>query len=182
MKFTPTKIAGVWIVDLERHEDERGWFARTWCAEEFAARGLPKSFSQCSTSFNRRRGTLRGMHYQVAPHAEAKLVRCVRGAMFDVALDLRASSPTFKHWEGVELTAENGRALCIPEGCAHGFQTLADDTEVLYLIAGEFQPASARGARWNDSQFVIEWPLPEEAILSPRDCGYPDFASNTTDV
>lgn len=169
MKFTPTKLAGVWLVDMERREDERGWFARTWCAEEFAAHGLPTGFSQCSTSFNRRRGTLRGMHYQIAPHAEAKLVRCVRGAMFDVALDLRPESATFKQWVAAELTAENGRGLFIPEGCAHGFQTLADDTEVFYQIAGAYHPVSGRGVRWDDPAFGIRWPSPHDACLSPRD-------------
>lgn len=173
MKFTPTKLAGVWLVDLERREDERGWFARTWCAEEFAARGLPTAFSQCSASFNQRRGTLRGMHYQIAPHEEAKLVRCVRGALFDVALDLRPASATFKQWVGAELTAENGRALFIPEGCAHGFQTLVDDTEVFYQIAGAYHPASGRGVRWDDPAFGIEWPCEAELICSERDASYP---------
>lgn len=176
MKFTPTKLAGVWLVDMERHADERGWFARTWCTEEFAAHGLPKSFSQCSVSFNRRRGTLRGMHYQVAPHAEAKLVRCVRGALFDVALDLRPDSATFKQSVSAELTPDNGRALFIPEGCAHGFQTLAADTEVLYQIVGEHHPASGRGVRWDDPAFGIQWPLPAEVFVSPRDGALPSFA------
>jgi dTDP-4-dehydrorhamnose 3,5-epimerase len=169
MKFTPTKVAGVWIVDLERHEDDRGWFARTWCAAEFRRRGLNPDLSQCSASFNRRRGTLRGMHWQATPHEEAKLVRCVRGAMFDVALDLRPGSATFKQWAGVELTPENGRALYVPEGCAHGFQTLADDTEVLYQISCPWHPDGARGARWNDPAFAIHWPLAASAILNERD-------------
>ncbi len=175
MKFTPTEIPGVWIVDQERHHDERGWFARTWCEEEFRRHGLNPLLLQCSTSFNRRKGTLRGMHWQAAPHEEAKLVRCTRGAMFDVALDMRHGSETFKRWVGVELTADNGRALYIPEGCAHGFQTTMDDTEVLYLIAGTHHPESARGARWNDPAFGIHWPLAEAAILSPRDAEHPDF-------
>jgi dTDP-4-dehydrorhamnose 3,5-epimerase len=173
MKFTPTKIAGVWIVDLERHADERGWFARTWCAEEFRRHGLNPDLAQCSASFNRRRGTLRGMHWQAAPHEEAKLVRCVRGAMFDVALDVRSGSATFKQWVGVELTMENGRALYVPEGCAHGFQTLADDTEVFYQIAGEYYPASARGVRWNDPAFKIAWPNISGLVCSERDASYP---------
>ncbi len=175
MKFTTTPIPGVWLVEMERSEDDRGWFARSWCAGEFVAHGLNTAFSQSSASFNRRRGTLRGMHYQVAPHAEAKLVRCTRGAMYDAALDLRPNSPTFCKWFAAELTADNGRALYIPEGCAHGFQTLADDTEVLYQIAGEYHPASGRGVRWNDAAFGIQWPLPEEAILSPCDAGYPSL-------
>jgi dTDP-4-dehydrorhamnose 3,5-epimerase len=173
MKFTPTKIAGVWIVELERHADERGWFARTWCAEEFRQHGLNPNLSQCSASFNRRRGTLRGMHWQAAPHEEAKLVRCVRGAMFDVALDVRPGSATFKQWVGVELTPENGRALYVPEGCAHGFQTLVDDTEVFYQIAGDYHPASGRGVRWNDPAFSIAWPNVAEVVCSERDVSYP---------
>lgn len=173
MKFTPTKIAGVWIVDLERHADDRGWFARTWCGEEFRQHGLNPDLSQCSASFNRRCGTLRGMHWQAAPHEEAKLVRCVRGAMFDVALDVRPNSATFKQWVGVELTAENSRALYVPEGCAHGFQTLADDTEVLYQISCPWQPESALGARWNDPAFGIAWPAEPNLALSERDRNYP---------
>lgn len=169
MIFTPTKIAGVWIVEPERHEDDRGWFARTWCAEEFRKHGLKPNLSQCSASFNRLRGTLRGMHWQAAPHEEAKLVRCVRGAMFDVALDVRPDSATFKQWVSAELTPENGRALYVPEGCAHGFQTLADDTEVFYQIAGEYHPASGRGARWDDPALGIAWPLAAIASLSVRD-------------
>lgn len=176
MKFTPTAVRGVWIVELERHEDERGWFARTWCAAEFARQGLNPNLSQCSASFNRRKGTLRGMHYQLAPHEEAKLVRCTRGAMFDVALDLRPGSPTFKQWAAVELTADNGRALYLPEGCAHGFQTLADDTEVFYQISAPWRPESARGVRWNDPVFGIRWPLADAAVMSARDAGWPDFA------
>ena len=176
MKFTPTKLAGVWLVEMERQEDERGWFARTWCAEKFRQHGLNPDVSQCSASFNRRRGTLRGMHWQAAPHSEAKLVRCVRGAMYDVALDLRSGSTAFRQWVGVELTAENGRALYIPAGCAHGFQTLVDNTEVLYQIAGEHHPASGCGVRWDDPAFGIAWPLADDAILNERDLSYPDFA------
>jgi dTDP-4-dehydrorhamnose 3,5-epimerase len=175
MKFTPTKIEGVWIIDLERHHDTRGWFARTWCAEEFAAHGLNFRLSQCSVSSNNQRGTLRGMHYQTAPHEETKMVRCLRGALVDVALDLRPESPTFKQWVGAELTADNGRALYIPEGCAHGFQTLLEHTEVHYSIGCTWHPQSARGVRWNDPCFAIEWPFPELAFLSERDAHYPDF-------
>jgi len=175
MKFTPKKIAGVWLVEPERHEDDRGWFARTWCAEEFRKHGLKPNLSQCSASFNRLRGTLRGMHWQAAPHEEAKLVRCVRGAMFDVALDVRPDSATFKQWVSMELTPENGRALYIPEGCAHGFQTLADDTEVFYQIAGEYHPASGRGARWDDPAFGIAWPNVAGLICSERDASYPSL-------
>ena len=173
MKFTPTKIAGVWLIEMERHEDERGWFARSWCAEEFAARGLNPRLSQCSVSFNKKKGTLRGMHWQAAPHAEAKLVRCTRGAIYDVALDLRPNSATFKQWVGVELTPENGYALYVPEGCAHGFQTLADDTEVFYQISERHHPDSARGVRWDDSVFCIRWPLADMPILSQHDAAIP---------
>jgi dTDP-4-dehydrorhamnose 3,5-epimerase len=175
MKFAPTKIAGVWIIDMIRHEDERGWFARTWCAEELRTYGLNPLLSQCSLSVNRRRGTLRGMHGQAKPHQEAKLVRCLHGAMFDVALDLREDSQSFKQWVAEELTAENGRALYIPEGCVHGFQTLADNTEILYQISAPFQPESGFGVRWNDPQFSIEWPLAGNPIISKRDASYPDF-------
>lgn len=176
MKFTPTKIDGVWIIEMERHADQRGWFTRTWCAEEFRAHGLEAGLDQCSSSFNLRRGTLRGMHYQAAPHEEAKVVRCTRGSVYDVALDLRVESPTFRQWVAAELTPENGRGFYIPKGCAHGFQTLTEDTEVLYMIAGSFHPESARGVRWNDPQFGINWPLSEFAITSPRDAQYPDFS------
>lgn len=174
MKFTPAKVAGAWIIEMERHEDERGWFARTWCAEEFAKHGLNPNLSQCSASFNQHRGTLRGMHYQASPHEEAKLVRCTRGAIFDVALDLRRDSPSFKQWACVDLTPDNGRALYVPEGCAHGFLTTADDTEVFYQIAGRFHPDSARGVRWNDPAFGIPWPPAIPPILSPRDRDYAD--------
>jgi dTDP-4-dehydrorhamnose 3,5-epimerase len=179
MKISPSPIAGVAVVEMERHADERGWFARTWCTEEFEAHGMNPALTQCSASFNRRRGTLRGMHYQMAPHLETKLVRCTRGACYDVALDLRAGSPTFGQWFAVELSEDNGRALYIPEGCAHGFQTLVDDTEVFYSIAGEWHADSARGVRWNDPKFAIEWPLPAEAFMSDRDAEYPDWAQGT---
>jgi dTDP-4-dehydrorhamnose 3,5-epimerase len=173
MTFTETKIDGVWIVDLERHEDDRGWFSRSWCQEEFAKRGLRSNLSQCSLSFNQRKGTLRGMHYQAPPHEEAKLVRCVRGALYDVALDLRPESPTFRQWTAVELTADNRLSFYIPEGCAHGFLTLAEETEALYLISGFWNAESTRGVQWNDPAFGIQWPeLPE--VLSARDTSNPD--------
>lgn len=173
MKFVPTSIEGVWIVEMERHHDERGWFARTWCVKELGAHGLDTSIVQCSSSFNLRRGTLRGMHYQAAPHEEAKLVRCIQGAIHDVALDLRAASPTFRQWVAVELSSENGRALYIPKGCAHGFQTLVDNTEVFYHISTPFHPDSTRGVRWNDPAFGIEWPPEPRIIQSDRDRNYP---------
>ncbi len=176
MKFSPTKLEGVWIVEMDHHHDERGWFARTWCSKMMSSHGLKINLSQCSISANKRRGTLRGMHYQAKPHAETKLVRCIRGSMFDVVLDLRPQSQTFKQWIGVELSADNGRALYIAHGCAHGFQTLEDGVEVLYMIAGELHPESARGTRWNDPQFGIAWPLPDIAFMSQRDAQYPDFS------
>jgi dTDP-4-dehydrorhamnose 3,5-epimerase len=172
MKFTPTPLAGVWIIDGERIEDERGFFARSWCQREFEPHGLNPRLVQCSVSFNRKKGTLRGMHYQIAPHEEAKLVRCTRGAIYDVAVDLRPASPTRKQWLAVELTAENGRALYIPEGCGHGFQTLADDTEVFYQMSEFYHPESARGVHWNDPQLKIPWPVASK-IISPHDQNLP---------
>ena len=175
MIVTATEIPGVFLLEPELVEDERGAFARTWCPREFAARGLSPNLAQCSLSFNARKGTLRGMHYQAAPYAEAKLVRCTRGAIYDVALDLRPGSPTFKRWTARELSADNRRMLYIPEGCAHGFQTLADDTEVFYQISEFYHPEAARGVRWDDPAFGIAWPPAERRILSARDAGYEDF-------
>jgi dTDP-4-dehydrorhamnose 3,5-epimerase len=176
--FRETSVAGAFVVEPERIEDERGSFARTFSVEEFASRGLDTRVDQCSTSFNVREGTLRGMHYQVAPHAESKLVRCTRGAIYDVAVDLRPDSATYLSWLGVELSAENGYALFVPEGCAHGFQTLADASEVLYQISTPFVPAAARGVRWDDPAFGIDWPAPPPGgrTMASRDAGYPDFA------
>ena len=175
MKFISTSIAGVWIVQQDRHEDDRGWFARTWCESEFAAHGIPIRFAQCNASFNKSRGTLRGMHLQTAPHEEAKLVRCTRGAIFDVALDLRPESPTFRKWEAIELNEQNGTAFFIPEGCAHGFQTLQDATEVFYQISVPYHGPSSRCWRWDDPAFQIRWPLPNDAFLSARDVSAPDY-------
>ncbi len=177
MKFTPAKIPGVWIVEQERFADDRGYFARTWCAEEFAAHGLNSRLLQCSTSFNLKRGTLRGLHFQAAPHAEDKLVRCTRGAIFDVAVDLRPDSPTYKQWVGVELSETNGLALYIPQGFAHGFQTVTDNSEVFYQMSHLYHPTAGKGWRWNDPAFGITWPIPSAPILSPRDAAYPDFSS-----
>ena len=177
MRFSETPVAGALVVEPEPIEDERGFFARTFSTEEFTARGLDARVDQCSISFNARAGTLRGMHYQEAPHGEAKLVRCTRGAIYDVALDLRPESPTYLRWAGVELSADTGRALYVPEGCAHGFQALVDATEVLYQIATPYVPAAARGVRWNDAAFGIEWPdaPPGGRTMSDRDAEYPDF-------
>ena len=176
MIFEKTRIAGVWVVEPERHADERGFFARTWDTKEFAEQGLNGALVQCSLSYNAARGTLRGLHYQASPHEEAKLVRCTAGAIFDVAVDLREDSPTFRSWFGVELSADNRLALYIGEGCAHGFLTLTDDAEVLYQISEFWAPQAARGARWNDPAFAIEWPG-HVAVINERDRTYPDFGA-----
>jgi dTDP-4-dehydrorhamnose 3,5-epimerase len=172
--FVPTALPDAFVIEPERREDQRGFFARTWCAREFEARGLNPRLVQCSVSFNKRKGTLRGMHYQVAPHQEAKLVRCTMGAIHDVIIDLRPTSPTYKQHVAVRLTAENRRMLYVPEGVAHGFQTLADDTEVFYQMSEFHSPEHARGVRWDDPVFAIAWP-PDERIINDRDRGYPDF-------
>lgn len=174
MIFAETGIGGAWLIEAERLEDERGFFARTWDGKEFEARGLNPNLAQCSISYNRARGTLRGLHYQVAPHEEAKLVRCTAGAIFDVVVDLRAESPTLRGWFGTELSAENRRALYIPEGCAHGFLTLTDDSEVSYQISEAYAPGAGRGARWDDPAFGIRWPT-EVVVINERDATYPDF-------
>ncbi|SRR6266571_2096918 len=174
MIFGKTKLPGVFKIGLETKPDERGFFARTWCQKEFATHGLNTKLVQCSLSFNARKGTLRGMHYQLMPYAEAKLVRCTRGAIYDVVVDLRPQSPTFKDWIGVVLTAENRNTLYVPEGCAHGFLTLEDGTEVFYQMS-EFQRVeSARGVRFDDPAFRIAWPEKVE-VISERDRNYPKF-------
>jgi dTDP-4-dehydrorhamnose 3,5-epimerase len=174
VKFTPAGLAGAYVIDLDRLEDERGYFARTFCRDEFAAHGLRSVFPQCNTSFNARKGTLRGMHYQEKPHEEAKIVRCTRGAIHDVIVDIRRDSPTYKKWVAVELTADNARMLYIPEGFAHGFQALADGSEVFYQMSATFHPESARGLRWNDPALAIRWPL-ASPIVSERDAAYLDL-------
>jgi dTDP-4-dehydrorhamnose 3,5-epimerase len=174
MIFTETKLKGAFIIDLEFREDERGFFARSWCAEEFDKFGLNPRLSQCNISFNKKRGTLRGMHYQVEPYSEAKLVRCTMGSIYDVIIDLRSGSPTFKNWFSVELSAQDHRALYVPVGFAHGFQTLTDSSEVFYQMSEFFHPECARGIRWNDPSFRIEWPI-SPPMLSIRDSGLPDF-------
>ena len=174
MKFTETKIPGVFVIELERHDDDRGWFARAWCCEEFAAQGLPTDLAQFSLSHNTQRGTVRGMHFQSVPHSEAKLVRCVAGAVHDVALDLRPASPTFKQSFATELSAENGRAMFFPEGIAHGFQTLTDNATLFYQMSTPYAPEAASGVRWNDAEFQIEWPI-AGAIVCERDAAFPDF-------
>ena len=174
MIFKDTRIDGAWVVEPERLEDERGFFARTWDLEEFAGRGLNPHLAQCSVSYNRARGTLRGLHFQAAPYEEAKLVRCTAGAIFDVAVDLRPDSSTFRDWFGVELSAENRLALYVPEGCAHGFLTMEDDSEVHYQISQPHVPQAARGVRWNDLAFGIAWPG-EVVVVNKRDRSYPNF-------
>lgn len=178
MKFQAADIAGAFVLELEQNIDERGSFARIWCREELAEHGLTAELAQASISRNRRSGTLRGMHFQRAPHQEAKLVRCTRGSIFDVIVDLRRNSPTYGGWMGVELEAERGSALYVPEGCAHGFQTLVDETEVMYLISHPYAPESAAGVRWDDPAFGIEWPDADERTISERDLGWPDFGTS----
>lgn len=172
MIFLTTEIAGAWIIDIERHSDERGFFARTWCAEEMREHGLDSALTQCSVSFNTLRGTLRGMHYQGAPHGETKMVRCTAGTIHDVIVDLRPESSSYRKWIGVELSAANRRTLYIPPGVAHGFVTLSDGTEVLYQMTTPYVAEAARGVRWDDPAFGIEWPL-EPAVISARDRSFP---------
>jgi dTDP-4-dehydrorhamnose 3,5-epimerase len=173
--FTETELAGAFAVDLERREDDRGFFARAWCANEFTDHGLNPRLVQANLSFNDRKGTLRGMHFQREPAAEAKLIRCTRGSIFDVIVDLRPESPTFKRWVGVDLTAENRTALYVPEGFAHGYQTLKPDTETFYLVSEYYTPEAEGGVRWDDPAFGIEWPDPANAFLSEKDASWPDF-------
>ena len=176
MQFRETALAGAWVVELERIEDERGWFARSFDREEFRSRGMSPDVVQCNVSFNVRRGTLRGMHFQREPHGEAKLVRCVRGSIFDVAVDLRPHEQTFCQWEAVELSAENGLGFYIPPGMAHGFQTLREDCEVLYQMGSAYVPDAASGVRWDDPAFAIDWPdAPEGRTISTKDREYEDF-------
>lgn len=174
MIFRETRLKGAYRIDLERFEDDRGFFARTFCQREFAQMGLKPGFVQCNTSVSLKKGVLRGMHYQKRPHEEAKLVRCTRGAIWDVIIDLREGSETFTQWVSAELTQENGRMLYIPEGFAHGFQTLSDDTEVLYQMSEFHVPDCARGVRWDDPAFGILWPE-KVTLISEKDRSYPDF-------
>jgi dTDP-4-dehydrorhamnose 3,5-epimerase len=175
MKFQAAPLLGAWIIELERIGDERGSFARTFDVAEFRAHGLAAEIVQANTSVNPHAGTLRGMHYQADPHGEAKLVRCSRGRIFDVAVDLRPDSPTYCRWHGVELAAANDLMFYIPVGLAHGFQTLEDDCEVLYMMSQAFVPGAARGVRFDDPAFGVDWPPAAERIVSARDLGYDDF-------
>lgn len=174
MKFIKTPLPGAFIIEMEPIEDERGFFARTWCMEEFKQKGLSTKISQCSISYNKKMGTLRGMHFQRFPHQEIKVVCCTRGLIYDVIIDLRPKSPTWKQWFAVELSSKNRKALYIPEGMAHGFQTLVDDVDVFYQISKEYYFESADGVRWNDPAFGIKWPI-ADVIISSRDKCYRDF-------
>jgi dTDP-4-dehydrorhamnose 3,5-epimerase len=174
--FTETKVPGAFVIEPERRADERGFFGRTFCQREFEAHGLNARIAQCNISFNKRKGILRGMHFQAAPFSETKLVRCTSGCIYDVIIDMRPSSPTFKHYFAVELSAENRKMVYVPGGFAHGFQTLEDDTEVFYQMSEFHSPEYARGVRWDDPAFGIEWP-PAERTIVERDRNYPDFVS-----
>lgn len=176
MRFTETKLSGAWLIEPEPFEDERGFFARVFCFDEFSAHGLETSFVQHSMSGNANTGTLRGMHYQKAPHEEVKLVGCTNGAIYDVIIDLRHGSPTYKQWQGFELTSENKNRLYVPKGFAHGFQTLADDTHVFYLISAFFTPEASTGVAHDDAAFGISWPLPITTI-SEKDQNWPAFTT-----
>ena len=175
MIFTPTRLRDAVIIDAERRGDERGYLARTFCEKEFAENGLVTRFVQASTIFSPLRGTLRGLHFQEAPHGEVKVVRCTRGAASVTIVDLRPDSCTYTQWTGVELSPENGRLLYVPLGFAQGYQTLVDDTEVAYQMSHEYVPEAASGVRWNDPAFGIQWPPAERRIISPRDQGWPDY-------
>src|SRR2546421_8906777 len=176
MKFTKSRVHGACVVEIEKFEDERGFVAYGWSEQEFAREGLKERFVEMIVSYNIRKGTLRGMHFQNEPFAQAKLVRCTQGAIYDVVIDLRPESSTFKKWDAVELTAQNRRMFYLPGGCAHGFQTLADETEVLYQMSNVYAPDYASGVRWNDPAFGIDWP-PDERTIIGRDRNYPDFQS-----
>lgn len=176
MIFTETELPGAYVIDLERIEDARGLFARAWCEREFAEYGLETRIAQCNVSYNKRKGTLRGMHFQRSPHEEVKLVRCTRGALYDVIVDLRPDSPGFRRWIGIELTQDNRRLVYVPRGFAHGFQTLADETEVFYMISQLYVPEAAGGVRWDDPAFGIEWPVGEPTEISEKDRSWPDFS------
>jgi len=176
MKYTETKILGAFIIEPEKLEDERGYFMRGWCKNEFEAQGLISTFVQCNISFSRKAGTLRGLHYQIPPHQETKLIRCTKGALYDVIIDLRIRSPTNMQWLGAELRADTYKMLYIPEGLAHGFLTLEDNTEVFYPVSQFYCPGFERGIRWNDPMFAIEWPETDVRILSEKDKNWSDYS------
>ena len=174
MLFKETMLPGAYVIELDKREDDRGFFARAWCTKEFAAHNLTSHVVQANTSFNKKMGTLRGMHYQIAPHPEAKLIRCIRGSIYDVIIDLRPASPTYKRWIGVELTAKNRSMLYVPENFAHGFITVEDDTEILYLVSEFYSPECERGVRYNDPAFGMMWPVKVQA-MSSKDQTWPDY-------
>ena len=174
MIFTATPLQGAWLIDIDPHFDERGFFARTWCRQELADHGLDTEIVQENLSYNHHRGTVRGLHFQQPPHEESKIVRCTRGAIFDVIVDLRPQSPTYRQWQGVELAAANHRALYIPKGFGHGFQTLIDETEISYQMSAFHTPQAASGHRYDDAAFGIVWPLPA-SVISGRDRAWPAF-------
>ncbi len=174
MEFVELPLAGAYLLKLEPRVDERGFFSRAFCVREFEQHGLNPRVTQCNLSYNHKRATLRGMHYQLAPHAEVKLVRCTAGVIYDVIIDLRCNSPTYLKWYGVELSAENRLQLYVPEGFAHGYITLTDNAEVFYQVSEFYHPESERGVRWNDPLFKIDWPLKPE-VISAKDANYPDF-------
>jgi len=176
MIFTESKLKGAFIIEMDKKGDERGFFARTWCKNEFEVQGLSTQFVQVNLAFNEKKGILRGMHYQANPHEEVKLVRCTRGALYDVIVDIRKSSPTYTQWIGVELTQDNYRMLYIPEGFAHGYQTLADHTEIVYQVSQFYSPNSEGGIRWDDATVNIMWPETAERIISPKDEMWPLLA------
>jgi dTDP-4-dehydrorhamnose 3,5-epimerase len=175
--FEETKLSGAFIISVEKREDERGFFGRAWCLRELEEHGIFKNFVQANVSFNHQKGTLRGLHYQIDPYQEVKFMRCTRGAMYDVIVDLRPQSPTYKQWIGVELTADNYKMLYVPEGFAHGYQTLEDNTEVFYPTTQFYSPVAERGLRWNDPTFAISWPIPDKPIISEKDNSWADYTS-----
>ncbi len=177
MIFSKTILKGAFLIELERREDERGFFARAWCRKEFESLGMALDIVQSNLSYNKKRGTLRGMHYQMTPFAESKLVRCVKGAICDVIIDLNKDSPSFKQWAAFELNEDNYSMLYVPEGFAHGFQTLEDDTVVFYHVSQFYSPRHERGIRWDDPTFEIRWPDVDERIISDKDRQWPDFTS-----
>lgn len=172
MVYTPSRVAGAWVIDITRIADERGFFAMTFLPQELSERGMNPGLAQCNLAFNHKRGTLRGMHFQKAPHAQAKIVRATRGALLDVIIDLREDSPTYRQWDAVELTAENRRMLYMPEGIAHGYITLVDGTEAYYHASSPWTPSAESGVRWNDPSFGVEWPF-DPTIISEKDANWP---------
>ena len=176
MIFRETRLKGAFIIEPEQLEDSRGFFARVWCQKELGVHGLSPTVAQINSSFNKNRGTIRGLHYQTAPNEEAKLIRCTRGEIYDVIIDLRPDSPTYLEWIGVELTADNRKMLYIPENLAHGYQSLTDNTEIFYPVSQFYSPDSAQGVRWNDPTFGIEWPEADNLVISEQDKNWPDYS------